>query len=98
MSPSRRVCQNQPNPSPNPRTHHVSQSKKKQVSYKESDSEGEDDDDAIFRPSRKNGRANKRQKTVQEDSEDEFKEAADEAGYSDDGMFLFQYDSIGPHR
>ncbi|KAJ5579892.1 DNA mismatch repair protein msh6 [Penicillium hispanicum] len=61
---------------------------KKQVSYKESDSEGEDDDDVIFRPSRKNstrGRAAKRQKTSV-DSDDEFQEAAEDAGYSDDEM------------
>lgn len=63
------------------------QAKKKQVSYKESDSEGEEDDEVIFRPNRKNGRASKRQKTVVESDEEEFKEAADDAGYSDDGKF-----------
>ncbi|KAJ5622287.1 DNA mismatch repair protein msh6 [Penicillium herquei] len=61
-------------------------SKKKQVSYKESDSEGEDDEDVIFRPSRQNGRATKRQKTAGDDSEEEFQAAAEEAGYSDDEM------------
>ncbi|KAJ5631470.1 DNA mismatch repair protein msh6 [Penicillium longicatenatum] len=60
--------------------------KKKQVSYKESDSEGEEDDEVIFRPSRKNGRASKRQKTVVESDEEEFQEPADDAGYSDDEM------------
>ncbi|KAJ5308958.1 hypothetical protein PENANT_c020G07362 [Penicillium antarcticum] len=61
---------------------------KKKVSYKESDSEGEDDDDVIFKPGRRDrtaGRAAKRQKTLPE-SEDEFQEGADEAGYSDDEM------------
>ncbi|CAL5873702.1 uncharacterized protein PFLUO_LOCUS7984 [Penicillium psychrofluorescens] len=61
---------------------------KKQVSYKESDSEGEDNDEVIFRPNRNNsvrGRASKRRKTSP-DSEDEFQEGAEEAGYSDDEM------------
>ncbi|KAJ5280770.1 DNA mismatch repair protein msh6 [Penicillium angulare] len=60
--------------------------KKKQVTYKESDSEGEDDDDAIFRPSRSNGRATKRQKVSSSDSEDDFEAPADEPGYSDEEM------------
>jgi DNA mismatch repair protein MSH6 len=58
------------------------------VSYKESDSEGEDDDDVIFKPGRRDRttvRPAKRRKTSPE-SEDEFQEGAEEAGYSEDGM------------
>ncbi|KAI9930999.1 hypothetical protein ASPWEDRAFT_34472 [Aspergillus wentii DTO 134E9] len=56
---------------------------KKQVSYAESNSEGEDDDEQIFRPSRWNGRANKRRKPSPE-SDDEFDAAGgDDGGYSD---------------
>jgi DNA mismatch repair protein MSH6 len=86
MSPSRRVCRTSAINLQWPHTYDPPQAKKKQVSYKESDSEGEEDDEVIFRPSRKNGRASKRQKTVVESDEEEFKEPADDAGYSDDGM------------
>lgn len=68
-------------------THLTGPKNKKQVTYKESDSEGEDDEDVIFRPSRKNsvrGRAAKRRKTSPE-SEDEFQDAGDGGGDSDDG-------------
>ncbi|KAJ5949148.1 DNA mismatch repair protein msh6 [Penicillium verhagenii] len=60
--------------------------KKKPVSYKESDSEGEEDDDVIFRPSKQNGRASKRQRTVVESDDEDFEEAAGDVGYSDDEM------------
>ncbi|PYH78425.1 DNA mismatch repair protein Msh6 [Aspergillus uvarum CBS 121591] len=56
---------------------------RKKVNYLESDSEGEEDDEKIFRPGRSN--RNKRQKVAVE-SEDEFQEAAGDAGYSDDEM------------
>lgn len=95
MSPSRRVCQSPSNYLQRPHTYDSSQAKKKQVSYKESDSEGEEDDEVIFRPSRKNGRASKRQKTVVESDEEEFQEAADDAGYSDDGTFCLEPISAG---
>lgn len=71
-------------------THAFLPQNKKQVSYKESDSEGEDNDEVIFRPNRNNsvrGRASKRRKTSP-DSEDEFQEGAEEAGYSDDGICI----------
>ncbi|KAL4885576.1 muts domain V-domain-containing protein [Aspergillus karnatakaensis] len=57
----------------------------KKVNYVESDSEGVDDDDEIFRPSRKNNRASKRRKLSPE-SDDEFEQDAQGAGYSDDEM------------
>ncbi|RAL15956.1 mismatch repair ATPase MSH6 [Aspergillus homomorphus CBS 101889] len=53
---------------------------RKKVNYLESDTEGEEDDEKIFRPGRSN--RSKRQKLSPE-SEDEFKEDADDAGYSD---------------
>lgn len=86
MSPSRRVCQQYTSKSES--SHLTKPKNKKQVSYKESESEGEDDDDVIFRSSRKNsarGRAAKRRKTSP-DSEEEFEDAGDAGGDSDDGM------------
>ncbi|KAL3466026.1 muts domain V-domain-containing protein [Aspergillus heterothallicus] len=58
---------------------------KKKVNYMESGSEGEDDDEEIFLPVRKNNRASKRRK-VSPNSDDEFEQDVQEAGYSDDEM------------
>ncbi|PLN82957.1 DNA mismatch repair protein Msh6 [Aspergillus taichungensis] len=58
---------------------------KKQVNYAESDSEGEGDTDKIFRPTGRNGRANKRRRLSPE-SDDEFEGAEDLDGGSDDEM------------
>ncbi|KAB8070177.1 muts domain V-domain-containing protein [Aspergillus leporis] len=68
-----------------PKTASPSRRAKKQVNYLESDSEGEDDDEEIFRPSRRNNKASKRRK-VSPDSNDEFEQGEDDAGYSDDEM------------
>ncbi|KAB8265872.1 muts domain V-domain-containing protein [Aspergillus pseudonomiae] len=58
---------------------------KKQVNYVESDSEGEDDDEKIFRPGRKSSQVSKRRKLSPE-SDDEFEQLEDDAGYSDEDM------------
>ncbi|GMF72340.1 unnamed protein product [Aspergillus oryzae] len=53
----------------------------------QSDSEGEDDDEKIFRPGRKSSKISKRRKLSPE-SDDEFEQGGDDAGYSDEGVLL----------
>ncbi|KAE8355631.1 muts domain V-domain-containing protein [Aspergillus coremiiformis] len=68
-----------------PKTASPSRRSKKQVNYFESDSEGEDDSEKIFRPSRSTNKASKRRK-VSPESDDEFEQGGDDAGYSNEDM------------